>query len=294
MGHRLFPIRLLPWLLAFAGPVSAAASIDPSSPTVQWTEISYPTLQPDFADDQQTGITEADIVGDLANPAFYTIFDDQGNADPSDDQIGFRVRLGADKNPLGFEHFFAVGLDVDLDGALDLFLGVDNSGNSDALGIFDAGTGANTSPSTTSIVSMELVSYTETAANYAFEPVTLTNDPAPTVLDMDADGNTDHFLSFVIPFADVVAQLGLPGFGPNSAVRYVAGTSTQPNALNQDLGGPDGGTSSSLTWEQLGAVSDTFTASGQPVPEPDSAALLAMGLVLLAAARPRRHGGGGA
>jgi hypothetical protein len=35
----------------------------------------------------------------------------------------------------------------------------------------------------------------------------------------------------------------------------VIGTSTQPNALNQDLCGPDGATTSALTWAALGAVS---------------------------------------
>jgi hypothetical protein len=267
----------------------AQALIDPGSSTVGWTVIAYPSLQPDYSNDQQTGITEADIVGNAANPAFYLRFDANGTASLADDQLAFRVRLGADKNPVGFEHFFGVGLDADLNGSLDLFLGVDNSGSTDRIGIFDPGNDTNTSPDTTSLVTTPLVSYTETAANYRFAPVTAVLDPTATSFDLDGDGDTDHFLTFVVSFADVVSQLGIPGFGPDTPVGFVAGSSTQANALNQDLNGPDGGTDSVLTWAQLGAIS-----SPRPVPEPGTAVLLMLGLGALAAARSRRSRAAGA
>ena len=278
--------------LLAAGLLAAApaqALIDPGSSTTGWTSIAYPNLRPDYADDQQTGITEADIVGDLANPAFYMRFDANNPLDSTDDQIAFRVRLGADQNPPGFKNFFGVGLDANLDGALDLFLAVDNSGSNDRIGIFDPGSDANTSPSTTSIVSTPLVSYLEIASNYAFAPVSGALDPTATTFDFDADGNTDRFLTFVIDFDDVVSQLGMPGFGASSPLRLVAGSSTQANALNQDLGGPNGGITSSLTWDQLGAISSTYTATGQfvAVPEPGSALLLMAGLGVLGGTRRR-------
>jgi hypothetical protein len=265
--------RWLGWLLAgLAAPsASVAAPIVPGSPTTSWTTIDYPTLTPDFADDQQTGITEADIVGDASNPAFYTTFDDAGTPGLQDGAIGFRVRVGADKPPPGFEHFMGVGLD--------------------SIGIFDAGTGLNVSPSTTSITSMPLTSYVPDAANYDFSAVTATNDPSATSFDLDLDGNTDFFVSFVLPFGDIVTALaaqGIPGVNENTAMRYVVGSSTQPNALNQDLGGPDGGTTSALTWEALGAISVTMTPTGVTViPEPSSLPLVAAGLLALAAARLR-------
>jgi hypothetical protein len=40
-------------------------------------------------------------------------------------------------------------------------------------------------------------------------------------------------------------------------MRYVAATSTQTNSLNQDLGGVDGGNSSTTSWEDLVGFTET-------------------------------------
>ena len=72
---------------------------------------------------------------------------------------------------------------------------------------------------------------------------------------------------------------------PVVGVQYVFGASTQTNALNQDLAGPNGGTTSSLTWEQLGAISLEYSASGTPVPEPSTVVLLSLDILSLAVAR---------
>jgi hypothetical protein len=288
---RLRSVGALCELLASA---ASAAPIDPSSSTTLWIPIQYPSLLPDFSDDQRTGIPEADLVGDASNPAFYFRFDDAGTPSTTDGAIAFRARIGADKNPAGFDHFIGVGLDVNGDFALDLFLAVENSGNPDRVGIFDAGPGANTSPSSTTINSTPLFSYALSVSNFNFSPVNATIDPPATSFDLDADGDTDYFVTFVIPFADVVSALsaqGIGGFDDTDSMRFVVGSSTQANALNQDLGGPNGGTTSTTTWSALGAISNVASASGgfAPIPEPGTGALLGLGLASLAARHRRRR-----
>ena len=290
-----FPrLRALGALCGLLASAAGAAPIDPGSSTTLWIPVQYPTLLPDFADDQRTGIPEADLVGDASNPAFYFRFDDAGTPSLTDGAIAFRARVGADKNPAGFDHFIGVGIDANNDNALDLFLAVENSGNPDRVGIYDAGSGANTSPSSTTINSTPLFSYALSVSNFNFGPVNATIDPPATSFDLDVDGETDYFVSFVIPFADVVSALaaqGIGGFDDTDTMRFVVGSSTQANALNQDLGGPNGGTTSTSTWAALGAISNNASASGGfvPAPEPGTGVLLGLALASLAAERRRRR-----
>jgi len=273
------------WLPAGAG----ALPIDPGGPTTGWTPVVYASVQPDFWDDDQAGSGEGDIVGDASHPAFYTAFDDAGTAALTDGMLGFRVRVGAEANPAGFSQVVAVGIDGDLDGALDLFVLVDHAGQNQ-LAIYDAGTGANTSPSTTTI-SPTALTYAETGSNYDWRPVDVVIDPSATIFDVDQDGAVDHFVSFAVPFQDLVnrfAVLGVANVDQETGFRYVVGTSTQANSLNQDLGGPDGGEASTSTWAVLGAVSMTFTAAGSPMPEPGTGLLLGLGLFGLGLTRRRR------
>ena len=73
---------------------------------------------------------------------------------------------------------------------------------------------------------------------------------------------------------------------------FIASTSTQGNALNQDLYGTSGNTNSTLTWSQLGA-STGFSLPSGIVPEP--ATYLQIGALLLVgggvAWRQRRRAG---
>jgi hypothetical protein len=63
----------------------------------------------------------------------------------------------------------------------------------------------------------------------------------------------------------------------NSAINYVMATSTQNNSLNMDLNGVNGGTSSTLTFAQLGATADPFSPAGVAIPEPATALLFGIG-----------------
>ena len=263
---------------------AGAVPIVPNGSTADWTPIFYPSATPDAADDQSTGVTEADIVGDLTHAALYANFDDAGTPSLTDGNLGFRVRIGTEQNPVGFSQVLAIGIDADPNPDIDLFLLVDNQGQN-RIAIFDPGTGANTAPDNTTI-SATGTTYVEGPGNYDWSPVDATIDPLASSFDVDADGQTDYFLSFVVPLqavVDALAANGVTGVDESTALGFVVGTSTQANSFNQDLAGPTGGVNSSSGWGVLGAVSSPTAPSAMP--EPDSASLLGLGLAALACLR---------
>ena len=286
---RYLAIALLAAGTTLAALAAGAAVIDPSSSTTSWTPVIYPTT-PDAPGDHGTGDPEGDIVGDGSNAALYTAFDDAGTPSTTDGNIGFRIRLSGDSNPPGWENFVTVGLDAGEDALndIDIYLGVDGQGSGDNVGIYDPGTGANTSPSTTTLSSVPSLSWALTATNFDWSPVDNTIDPGVTNTDFGAEGN-DFFLSFIVPFDDIVAQLLLDGISVDetTAFRYVMGTGTQPNSLNQDVGASSGGWSDSTTWDVLGAISNAL--SPVSVPEPSPLSLVLLGLILLSAGARRQR-----
>ena len=156
-----------------------------------------------------------------------------------------------------------VGIDADFNGDIDLFIGVDNRGNLDEIAIFDPGTGGNTGPSNTSLITPAIQTYAPTSTNYDWSPVSDTIDPGVATLDFDGAGDNDYFLTFVVPFADIVAALALQSiaFDDETAFQFVSATSNQANALNQDLGGIDGGVGDPGTWAALGGFSEPVAAA---------------------------------
>jgi hypothetical protein len=277
--------------------LSAHAQISPTSPTTNWTPVLYPPSSPTTPDpfsDQQTGSKEGDIVGTTNTASLYTRFYNGGTPSLTDGQLAFRLRLAEEQNPPGYSGAAFIGVDGNNDGRLDIFLGVNNSGSTAQIGMWRAGTGANTSPSTTTIQSPASISYAETSVNYSWTPVNATIDPTTMSYDIDGGARTDHFLTFVVPFADLVAMFatnGIAGINENSVFTYVAATATQDNSLNQDLNGVNGGVNSASTWQQLGALTTPLTATGGAVPEPSTWALIALGGAALFLSRGllRRH-----
>lgn len=271
-------------------PTARASLMDVTSPTTTWTGIKYggsngfdPTV------DQQTGSAEGDIVGSAQHASVYTYFADANTPSTTDGMLGFRIRLGEDSSPAGFKTAAFVGIITNAaSGKIDLFVGVNNSGSADAIGIFWPGSGANTSPSTTTI-SGAMISYTETALNYNWSPVNTTIDPSVgTATDLDGGGGNDYFLTFAVPFSDIVAQLaarGITGINENSTFSYVIATSTQGNSLNQDLNGVPKNYNGALSWGALGALADPTTPISA-VPEGNAATFVS---VLLAAVVAHQH-----
>jgi len=258
----------------------ATAQIVMNSSTEYWAAIVYPNNNiPDPFSDQQTGSYEADMVGDINHAALYTDFDDGGTPSLTDGYLGFRFRLAGEKNPTGYSTAALVGIDANMDGKLDVFVGVNNSGSKDLIGIWYAGDGANTSPSSTSIDSHNPYWTADTAStNYDWSALSETIDPDALTLDVNSDGNTDYFLSFSVPLSVMIGALdaaNITGVTENSAMTYVSLTSVQGNSFNQDLGGVDGNENSGDSWEDLGAVSNT-TSPNQTIPEPATLSLLGL------------------
>ncbi len=203
-----------------------------------------------------------------------------------DGEIAYRIRVGADRQPsIGeWDKVLVIGMDVDLNGSLDVFL--TSSRNSQANGIWDAGPGLNTGPSTTTIANTAYETFAWTANNFFFTDVSATIDPPVTNTDLDADGYTDWFVTFSLPFTNLVLDVkALTGVDitEQSMVAYVVATSTQDNAFNQDLNGIPKTYDANATWENLGGLSDPVM-----LPEPASAILLGAGFVCLALRRRRR------
>lgn len=249
----------------------------------------------DFLDDQQTGDPASDILGNAANPGFFTTFDNAGTPSLTDGSLGFRVRLddhGGNNNNVSFGRNLWLGIDADSNGSVDVFLGLNMQGSANEIGIFAPGSGANTSPSTTSVAGSPVYRYAPAASNYNYRPVDFTTDGG-TTNDLSAGGNKaapDYYVSFLVPFSDVVAFLNTKSISinQNSPLQYVVATSTQSNSFNQDLGGVNGGVNSSSTWTALGGFSPMISASSPSIPECSPSLLVVLGAVASFGFRRRR------
>lgn len=268
------------WLLHL-GAAQAVVYVDGS--TNDWSPMAGNF---DYHIDQQTGQADGDIVGGTgANYGYLVAFNNNGNVSSIDGTLGFRVRLdehGGNNNNITPTNVLWVGIDANTDGDLDVFLGANfQGGGAGTLEIRAPGDGLNISPNTTTISNSAYRTYTldtiedATPANFSYRPVDFLTDGGTTNdLTQTTSGDPDYYLSFMIPFADLVQYLGSLQTPINitdtSPLRFVVATSTQVNSLNQDIGGVSGGVNSTTTWENIGA----FTPPYNPVPEPSGGILL--------------------
>jgi hypothetical protein len=281
--------RLLAFICLASFTVSAATVSDPST---AWTQFAG---NYDYLADQQTGQKAGDMVGDTTgNYGFFVTFNDNGSASATDGTLGFRLRLdqagGTKKDPV-FDRVAWIGIDADTNGSIDAFLGLNLQGSSSNLLIAAPGTGANTSPNTTTVSNTPYQTYALTTANYNYRPVNSTADGGTTNdVTTTTTGDPDYYVSFMIPFTDVVAFLETSSIQINdqSGLRYVTATSTQTNSLNQDLGGVNGAVNSATTSVDLGGFTQIVTANGTLIPEPSSGLLVIASLTAALFVRRRR------
>lgn len=253
-----------------------AAPIALDGPTTDWIAMD------NFggsADPDDAANPEAEVIGDPSHSAVYYYMDDNGSGSQTDGTLYFRMRIGKDNGGPGFKAMSVIGLDGDLDDTVDALIIADfNPPGADTIQVRQVN-GTGVSPATTGI-SATGYDVAATAANSNWSDVDATTDPTASDYDLNGDG-TDQFISFSVDFATVVqlmADLGIGGFDDQSLVNYVAGTSTNASSsMNQDIAGVNGQTGSTTPWAALGG-----SAGPVVVPEPQSGALLAFGIVALA------------
>jgi hypothetical protein len=255
-----------------------------------WTTTSGATMV-DPRNDQQTGQGQDDFVGD----ATYAGFQQKAGTLNGVNTLMFRARF--DKfdgvNQWGNGGNFGLGMDLDGNGSVDLVMMMsEGSGNVNnrtrTITFGTPGTGANDSPSTTSWTfptqtAINLTTYSGSNASTATYSLQGTTDAG------NFGGNQDAWLTFGISFANLQAAIRAYASGSfanfvvdyTTRIAFIGYTSTQNNALNQDLFGTAGGTSSTTTFASLGAMTPPVDAYGK-VPEPATYAQL--GALLVAGA----------
>jgi hypothetical protein len=267
---------IAPLLISSCIALSGDAAIILTAATTDWKPILYLNAVSDHHADTQANIADLELVGDATHPAFYKHFDDGGTPDNrTDGQISFRMRMSGNQGAAGFHGQAWVGIDLQLDGAIDLFIGA----SEDRISIHGSGKDRNNSPKSTAIEKKAFWQTDAEAANFNWQPVTFELDPAALSTDLDAAGGNDYFLSFSLPFSTLVNAVeeltGMRGFDDTRTLSYIAATATQGNKINADINGLEGGLDANESWPDLEVLSVETHVDGTPtvIPEPAAATL---------------------
>ena len=276
---KVTPSQILVFL-CLAQTANAALTASVSSSSTLWTP-----LVGNF--DSATDLNDADanIVGDTVNHGMLFIFDDNGTPDNhADGWLGFRVRFDAVASSSAQpDSVVGIAIDAGADGSINAFIAYDPKAISNSPRIvLSAGTG--TTPGNTSIgTNASTYNINDPGfTNFNYRSVVAGSDSVLADVTTAVSGDIDYYVSFMVPFADVIAVLGT-GVDDRTVFRYLAYTSTQGNNINQDYGGVDGTPASTSTWVSLGAFS-----SPASVPEPSSALSALSSLAAFLLLRKRR------
>lgn len=290
-----FSERMFGWpVLAAAVAVAAGGAVHAQSFTVSdptradastyyWTPLTIAgsggAFLTDPALDQQTGQIEDDLVGGTDIPGFFIRFGQISGVDA----VAFRLienKPMLSKGVPTFSGQVSVGMDSDGTGSIDIVFTAIGKNQGKGINYQAPGTGTNDSPSTTTLGSPVLIT-AFTASNFDYRLVDSTIYPGYTQVGTDPDA----VLTFALTLAQVNAALAAvnqPAITPTTLVRFIAFTSTQTNAINQDIYGSSG-ISGAVRFDAPGGGFTEFTdLTGQPVPEPSTvvgvAALMGVGL----------------
>jgi hypothetical protein len=226
-------------------------------------KMSDPTI------DQQTGQTADDLVGSATTPGFFIRFGQINGVD----SVAFRLmenKLYTQGGNTNFTGQVSVGLDTDGDGGLDIVLTAIGKNSNNGINYQAPGTGLNNSPSTTSLANPVLMS-AFTSSNFDYQAVNSTLYPNWTQIGSDPDASLTFALSFA-SLNNALTTLGESTITTSTLLRFIAFTSTQTNAINQDLYGPNGITDAT-TFSASGAFTEFTDITGRPVPELPTAVL---------------------
>ena len=245
--------------------ISQVAAVDINlADTSGWTPVFVSNDHDPLGDAQAGGTSGAnDLVGDMNNPCAFIAFSGDGT------EFAIRARVaGLDGyNPSHFKNFLFIGVDANMNGTVDFFLGLYNPTGNGRLGIYPADPSAsNIGPSSTGITGKPLA---------AFQPVMQaqgqpTNPKAnfsiiPAGTNLGGKGG-DWFISFKFNVDDItkaVAEGVASGkikenisFDASTVFRFFVGTATQDNSFNSDISGMGANSwKSKESWENLGVFS---------------------------------------
>ncbi len=270
--------------------------------------------------DQQTGQADSDFAGSSTLPSFFVQTGTINGVEVIAMRVIFNVydtNIATAKytgNPVNVR----VGIDANMDGKLDLYMGPNFQSGAAGVAFQLPGTGANTSPSTTSTSTVFYPDSTAgtlgggtspafSASNFSYVSLSTANAatyyPGWTTQLYGTTADPDGMMSWAIPLADVnkalaeaaIADTGNPtlagtSISASSFLLWVAFTATQNNSVNQDAYGITKNDTQTTRWDAFTSYMD---ANGRPVPEPATYGMClggALGAFLLFRRRPASTG----
>ncbi len=290
-------VRLFFGLWAASVACGQTVSVTDATSTFYGMKLPSQAAMTDPFADQQTGQSQADIIGFSAGTTGVFVNGATTASTLASNVYGFLVKSGtiSGQGATPFEMFrfryldknqnktyqgsdTVVGMDLNGDGKPDFMVGADSTGNTPSLIYLKPGTGANDAPNTTTISTYTTTAATTLTAGTTFSYTLPDDGNYDSVSGTAPSAHTNKIMTFAISFTNLqqaIRDMGTVNgtnwstfvFDASTPVSFLAYTSGQANAFNQDLWGGNFTATSSATWTSLGAFTDIVTPSGAKVPE---------------------------